>query len=57
MAYASHVQFWSRATSCVGAICKMICTGAGDRALVDCAFIPVADSGKQIVSTIIKHFH
>ena len=57
MAYASHVQFWSRATSCVGAICKMICTGAGDRALVDCEFIPVADSGKQIVSTIIKHFH
>jgi len=57
MAYASHVQFWSRATSCVGAICKMISTGAADGALVDCAFIPVADSGKQIVSIIIKNFH
>ena len=38
MAYTNQVQFWSRATSCVGAICKMISTRAGDGALVDCIY-------------------
>ena len=38
MAYTSHVRSWSRATSCVAAVCKMISTGAGDGALVDCIY-------------------